>query len=171
MSNDELLAKLEEVERELDAVTFAAHMPEDYEYGLPSWICQRLYWAYIHQGKNKGHWDALKTALNERDAARTALEAAEKENAELALENVGLAATLKLKYESELEAARGMAEILTQIEWVEDDCHFNCCPVCGNSCGTGHHKDCDLSKALTAWRAASNTSAESADTNNKGESK
>lgn len=28
---------------EMDAILFAAHMPADYEYGLPSWINQRLY--------------------------------------------------------------------------------------------------------------------------------
>lgn len=28
---------------ELDAVRYAAHMPEDYQYGLPSWINQVLY--------------------------------------------------------------------------------------------------------------------------------
>lgn len=32
---------------ELAAVRFAAHMPDDYEYGLPSWINQYLYAAYI----------------------------------------------------------------------------------------------------------------------------
>lgn len=32
---------------ELEAIKFAAHMPPDYEHGLPSWINQRLYAAYI----------------------------------------------------------------------------------------------------------------------------
>lgn len=66
---DEVRAHLAEAEKEIDALTFAAHMPPDYQYGLPSWICQRLYRAYIAQGKNKEHWDALKDALDERDKA------------------------------------------------------------------------------------------------------
>jgi len=32
---------------EIDTLKSAAHMPEDYEFGLPSWINQKLYSAYI----------------------------------------------------------------------------------------------------------------------------
>lgn len=32
---------------ELAAVIHAAHMPDDYEFGLPSWINQKLYAAYL----------------------------------------------------------------------------------------------------------------------------
>jgi hypothetical protein len=64
-----LKAQLAAAEKELDALTFAAHMPPDYPYGLPSWIWLRLYRTYIAQGKNKEHWDALKHALDGRDAA------------------------------------------------------------------------------------------------------
>lgn len=34
-------------ESELAAIQFAAHMPDDYEHGLPSWINQRLYACWI----------------------------------------------------------------------------------------------------------------------------
>ncbi|HLF28242.1 MAG TPA: hypothetical protein VJG32_18075 [Anaerolineae bacterium] len=39
--------RIAELERELNNVRYAAHMPADYEYGLPSWINQRLYAAYL----------------------------------------------------------------------------------------------------------------------------
>ena len=32
---------------EFEAITAAAHMPEDYQFGMPSWINQCLYAAYI----------------------------------------------------------------------------------------------------------------------------
>src|SRR5262245_53216025 len=68
-------ARAEEAEKEVADIKYAAHMPEDYEYGLPSWICQRLYAAYIYQARNQQEWDALKRALDERDQLRAALEA------------------------------------------------------------------------------------------------
>jgi hypothetical protein len=71
-------AQLAEAKKEIDTLTFAAHMPRDYEYGLPSWICQRLYRAYIAQGENKEHWDALTVALRERDEAEAQLAEARK---------------------------------------------------------------------------------------------
>lgn len=40
-------SRLAWLQDELAAVRFAAHMPDDYEYGLPSWINQHLYAAYI----------------------------------------------------------------------------------------------------------------------------
>ena len=40
-------SRLAWLQDELAAVRFAAHMPDDYEYGLPSWINQYLYAAYI----------------------------------------------------------------------------------------------------------------------------
>lgn len=40
-------AALAERDAEIDAIKFAAHMPDDYQHGLPSWINQRLYAAYI----------------------------------------------------------------------------------------------------------------------------
>lgn len=40
-------ARIEEANSELAAIVFAAHMPIDYECGLPSWINQHLYAAYI----------------------------------------------------------------------------------------------------------------------------
>lgn len=40
-------ARAAELERELAAVSFAAHMPADWPHGLSSWIDQRLYAAYI----------------------------------------------------------------------------------------------------------------------------
>jgi hypothetical protein len=88
------------------------------------------------------------------------LEAAEKENAELALENVGLAATLKLKYESELEAARGMAVLLRKIEYVPNGFGYDICPACTMSGISGHEDNCGLRKALTAWREASGSGEE-----------
>jgi hypothetical protein len=43
----ELRAENEQLRGDLDAVKYAAHMPEDYTFGLPSWINQRLYVAYL----------------------------------------------------------------------------------------------------------------------------
>ena len=43
----EARAERDGLKKELDAVRFAAHMPEDYQYGLASWINQRLYAAWI----------------------------------------------------------------------------------------------------------------------------
>ena len=40
-------ARAERAEAELAAVRDAAHVPDDWAYGLPSWINQRLYAAYI----------------------------------------------------------------------------------------------------------------------------
>jgi hypothetical protein len=39
----DLAKQLAEAQAELDAVRYAAHMPDDYAYGLPSWINQELY--------------------------------------------------------------------------------------------------------------------------------
>ena len=36
-------ARIAELEAEMHAIRFAAHMPNDYEHGLPSWINQHLY--------------------------------------------------------------------------------------------------------------------------------
>lgn len=65
----ELIAKAPGLQKEMAAIECGASMPADYPYGLPSWICQRLYTAYIHQARNQKEWDALKRALDERDAA------------------------------------------------------------------------------------------------------
>lgn len=43
----ELEAELTELKAEWEAVKYAAHMPGDYEFGLPTWINTRLYHAYI----------------------------------------------------------------------------------------------------------------------------
>jgi hypothetical protein len=67
-------AEIVRLKQEVSDLEYAAHMPEDYRYGLPSWICQRLYAAYIHQARNQKEWDALKRALDQRDALRAALE-------------------------------------------------------------------------------------------------
>lgn len=40
-------AECEALKTELEAVKYAAHMPDDYEYGLPGWINQRLYACFI----------------------------------------------------------------------------------------------------------------------------
>jgi hypothetical protein len=40
---DMLKAAQEEAQAEMESIHFAAHMPDDYEYGLPSWINQKLY--------------------------------------------------------------------------------------------------------------------------------
>ena len=71
---DKVIAERDFLKKELAALIFAAHMPEDYRYGLPSWICQRLYTAYIHQARNQAEWDVLKRALDERDEARAECE-------------------------------------------------------------------------------------------------
>lgn len=34
-------------QKELDAIHFAAHMPDEYQHGLPSWVNQHLYAIYI----------------------------------------------------------------------------------------------------------------------------
>jgi len=44
---DWLFARATALAEELAAVEFAAHMPDDYEFGLPSWIEQRLYASWI----------------------------------------------------------------------------------------------------------------------------
>lgn len=44
---DGLRGQVAVLEGELAAVRFAAHMPDGYEFGLPSWIAQHLYAAYI----------------------------------------------------------------------------------------------------------------------------
>jgi hypothetical protein len=36
-----------EKDEEIAAIKYAAHMPDDYAFGLPSWIYQRLYAAWI----------------------------------------------------------------------------------------------------------------------------
>jgi hypothetical protein len=72
---------------------------------------------------------------------------------------------------AKLEAARGMAKLLRKIEYVPNGFGYDICPACTMSGISGHEDNCGLRKALNAWREASNTSAESADTNNKGESK
>lgn len=38
-----VLEWLQELRAEMDAIRYAAHMPDDYEFGLPSWINQHLY--------------------------------------------------------------------------------------------------------------------------------
>jgi hypothetical protein len=38
---------LKEVLPTIEAIVYAAHMPEDYKYGLPSWIQQHLYMSFI----------------------------------------------------------------------------------------------------------------------------
>lgn len=40
-------ARAEAAEKEIETLRFAAQMPDDYEYGLTSWIHQYLYAAYI----------------------------------------------------------------------------------------------------------------------------
>lgn len=40
---DDLAARLKETDKDMDAIRYAAHMPADYQYGLPSWINQHLY--------------------------------------------------------------------------------------------------------------------------------
>lgn len=64
-----LESRLAEATNQIAALTYAAHMPPDYPYGLPSWINQRLYRMYIEQGENQEQWDALTQALDARDAA------------------------------------------------------------------------------------------------------
>lgn len=44
---DALRTEVGALRDELAAVGFAAHMPDGYKYGLPSWINQHLYAAYI----------------------------------------------------------------------------------------------------------------------------
>ena len=44
---DEAIARAEAAEAELATIKFAAHMPDGYDHGLPSWIEQYLYAAYI----------------------------------------------------------------------------------------------------------------------------
>lgn len=44
---DRLQRELAEARAELDLVKFAAHMPADYIDGLPAWVNQHLYAAYI----------------------------------------------------------------------------------------------------------------------------
>lgn len=39
----EMCDELKEARAEMDAIRYAAHMPKDYEHGLPSWINQHLY--------------------------------------------------------------------------------------------------------------------------------
>ena len=38
-----VLEWVQELRAEMDAICYAAHMPDDYEFGLPSWINQHLY--------------------------------------------------------------------------------------------------------------------------------
>jgi len=45
--HDDLIARAEAAELDLAAAQSAAHMPADYPHGLPSWINQHLYAAYI----------------------------------------------------------------------------------------------------------------------------
>ena len=39
----QIVTERNELRAELDAIRHAAHMPDDYEHGLPSWINQHLY--------------------------------------------------------------------------------------------------------------------------------
>ena len=43
-------AERDALRAQLDAAQEAAHMPDDWPHGLPSWIAQRLYAAYIGIG-------------------------------------------------------------------------------------------------------------------------
>ena len=43
-------AEAEALRAQLDTAQEAAHMPDDWPHGLPSWIAQRLYAAYIGIG-------------------------------------------------------------------------------------------------------------------------
>lgn len=38
-----VITHVQDTQREMEAIQYAAHMPSDYQYGLPSWINQRLY--------------------------------------------------------------------------------------------------------------------------------
>jgi len=43
MAGDALESQLQEAQAEMGAIRFAAHMPAEYQFGLPSWINQQLY--------------------------------------------------------------------------------------------------------------------------------
>lgn len=46
-SPQNLKRQIHELEDELKAIRFAAHMPDDYKFGLPSWINQKLYASWV----------------------------------------------------------------------------------------------------------------------------
>lgn len=70
----------------MDSVVYAAHMPADYQFGLPSWINQRLYASYIGLHFSDEVMEQIKTGrlsfpesrdARERDALRLSLAASQ----------------------------------------------------------------------------------------------
>ena len=85
-------AERAELRADLDAAREAAHMPDDWPHGLPSWIAQRLYAAYIGAAFSPDVMEQIRAGrltfpeapiYAERDALRAELAAARAELAAL----------------------------------------------------------------------------------------
>jgi hypothetical protein len=150
--------QLAEAKEEIATLAFAAHMPADYPYGLPSWICQRLYAAYIAQASNKKEWNALMRALDAKERAEARLTEAEKkfkderEHSEWLQEECNKAV-------DEKEEANGRAvtleAALKAVEWVDvpsDQTGNQYCPLCKYWIWEGHEEGCLIGAALEPGR-------------------
>lgn len=70
-----IISASEERSKDWAAVEYAAHMPDDYKFGLPSWINQHLYIAYIEKDQDRAaaaRWE--ETALKQSEALEEAIE-------------------------------------------------------------------------------------------------
>ncbi len=138
----DLRRQLSEAQGEMEAIRYAAHMPPDYEYGLPSWINQKLYCRLlevtdkdgnpIHYLEDKAKIQKLEKELAEAQAQANDLEQqcqqhvkitlatyeradkAEKQLAEMTAEQDGMVDLYTTACQERLEM-QGRAEVAEQV--------------------------------------------------------
>lgn len=152
-----LTKQLAAARAELDAVKFAAHMPDIYPHGLPSWINQRLYACYIGADISPEIQRQIESGrLTFPDAPVYAeLREAQSDTSTLINQIEYLAHRIEViteqdvrvlkERESDLAAARAALEEVP--EWVTGE-YDHTCLSCWNDDSMGHTSGCPRQRAL-----------------------